>query len=311
MRTALAYTPRRGRLQGAAIPAAVAYLLAFVVLAFTYWSPIVLIAIAGGVVVAGLAAGARTALLASLRWGLGLAVVIVAVNGLVTHRGETVLVRGFEVPGLGALDVTLEALAEGAVLAFRILVVLMAFAVYSACVDPDRVLRLLRPVARRSALTATLIARLVPLAAADHVRLREAATLRGPAAAPAGRAALVRRLVAGSLDRAVDAGATLELRGYGQRASRAGVGSIRRSRHDARFAAAGLGIAAGGMGARLLGLGGFDAYPSLAIDVDVATLALAAAIPAFAWAPFAGERSTRRARARRRPARAGGVGARA
>jgi len=310
MRTALAYTPRPGRLQGTAIPAAVAYLMSFVALAFTYWSPIVLVAIGLGVVVAGLAAGARAALWASLRWGLGLAVVIVAVNGLVTHRGETVLVRGFEVPVLGALDVTLEALAEGAVLALRILVVLMAFAVYSACVDPDRVLRLLRPVAGRSALTATLIARLVPLAAADHVRLREAAALRGPGAAPAGRAALARRLVAGSLDRAVDAAATLELRGYGQPVGRGGVGPIRRSRHDARFAAAGIAIAVGGIAARLLGVGGFDAYPSLAIDADAATLALAVAIPALAWAPFAGERSLARGPAGRRHARAQGVGAR-
>ena len=47
-----------------------------------------------------------------------------------------------------------------------------AFAVYSACVDPDRVLRLVGPIARHSALTATLITRLVPLAAADHARLR-------------------------------------------------------------------------------------------------------------------------------------------
>ena len=110
-------------------------------------------------------------------------------------------------------------------LALRILVVLMAFAVQSACVDPDRLLRLLRPLARRSALTATLIARLVPLAAADHVRLGEAAALRGPAAAPVGRAALARRLVAGSLDRAVDVAATLELRGYAH--GRAGLGGWR------------------------------------------------------------------------------------
>jgi energy-coupling factor transport system permease protein len=309
MRTALAYMPRHGRLQAAAIPASIAYLMSFVVLAFTYSSPIVLAAIGCGVALAGLKAGARPALWSSLRWGLGLAVAIVAVNGLVAHQGETVLVSGFELPVLGALDVTLEALAEGAVLALRILVVLTAFAVYSACVDPDRVLRLLRPVAGRSALTATLIARLVPLAAADHVRLREAAALRGPGAAPVGRAALARRLVAGSLDRAIDAAATLELRGYEQAASRTGVGPIRRSRHDARFAAAGFGIAAGGIAAHLLGLGGFDAYPSLAIDVDVATLALAAAIPVLAWAPFAGERS--RARTDRRTARARGAVARA
>jgi energy-coupling factor transport system permease protein len=305
MRTALAYVPRPGRLQAAAVPAAIAYLGSFVVLAFAFSNPIVLAATGCGVAVAGLAAGARDALTSSLRWGLGLAILVVAVNVLVAQRGETVLVRGFELPVLGVLDVTLEALAEGAVLALRILVVLLAFAVYSACVDPDRVLRLLRPIAGRSALTASLIARLVPVAAADHVRLREAAALRGPAAAPAGRAALARRLVAGSLDRAVDVAATLELRGYGISTGRVTGEPARGSRYDARFVAAGLAIAAGGVVARLAGAGDFDAYPSLALDADPATVALAAAIPAAAWVPFAGERP--RGLRRRRAPRPGEV----
>jgi energy-coupling factor transport system permease protein len=300
MRTALAYIPRPGRLQAAAVSASIAYIGSFVVLAFAFSNPIVLAATGCGVAVAGLAAGARDALKTSLRWGLGLAMVVIAVNALVAQRGETVLVRGFELPVLGMLDVTLEALAEGAVLALRILVVLVAFGVYSACVDPDRVLRLLRPIAGRSALTASLIARLVPVAAADHVRLREAAALRGPAAAPAGRAALARRLVAGSLDRAVDVAATLELRGYGLPMGRVAGERARGSRYDARFASAGLAIVAGGVVARLAGAGDFDTYPTLALEVDPATLGFAAAIPAAAWAPFAGERS-RRLRQRRTP----------
>ena len=165
------------------------------------------------------------------------------VNGLVAQRGDTIIIYGLWLPLLGHTDVSAEALAEGGVLALRILVVLMAFAVHAACVDPDRVLRLLRPLARRSALTATLIARLVPLAAADHARLGEAAALRGPAAAPVGRAAMARRLVAGSLDRAVDVAATLELRGY----ARGAPGSARRgppARYAGRFLAAGIVIAA-------------------------------------------------------------------
>ena len=194
---------------------------------FAYSNPIVLAGAGAGVVVAGLAAGAGRALRASARWGLTLGIFIVAVNGLVAQRGDTVLVHGLWLPLLGSTDVSAEALAEGGVLALRIVVVLMAFAVHSACVDPDRVLRLLRPMARHSALTATLIARLVPLAAADHARLGEAAVLRGPAAAPVGRAALARRLVAGSLDRAVDVAATLELRGYAH--GPAGLGAWRSS----------------------------------------------------------------------------------
>ena len=171
-----------------------------------------------------------------MRWGLALGVFIIAVNGLVAQRGDTVVFHGLWLPLLGSTDVSAEGFAEGGVLALRIVVVLMAFSVHSACVDPDRVLRLLRPLARHSALTATLIARMVPLAAADYMRLGEAAALRGPAAAPVGRATLARRLVAGSLDRAVDVAATLELRGYAHGAPRAS-GTRRRSRHDARFAA--------------------------------------------------------------------------
>ncbi len=116
-------------------------------------------------------------------------------------------------------------------LALRIVVALVVFAVWSACVDPDRVLRAIRPFAARSALTATLVSRLVPIAAADGARMAEAGRLRGPAAAPVGRAALARRLVAGSLDRSVDIAATLELRGYGL-----GIRS-RLPRHRARAAA--------------------------------------------------------------------------
>jgi energy-coupling factor transport system permease protein len=304
MRTAFAYRPRPGRLQRAAVTSSIAFIAAFVVLAFTYSNPIVLVAIGIAVAVAGVAAGARDAVAASLRWGAALALFVVGVNALVTHRGETILVRGFDVPVLGQLDVTLESIAAGGVIALRIVVVVMAFAVYSACVDPDRVLRLLRPLAGRSALTAILIARLVPLAASDHVRLREAAALRGPGAAPAGRAALARRLVAGSIDRAVEVAATLELRGYARPSGRVRMTPGRRSRHDRRFFVAGLAVAVGGILARLAGAGGFEAYPTLSLDADAATLAIAIALPVAAWAPFAGDGS--RARRGERPTAAVG-----
>jgi energy-coupling factor transport system permease protein len=287
MRSALAYAPRPGRLQAAAAPAALVYLGSLVLVAFLFSNPIVLAGAGAAVTAAGLAAGAGRAIAQSARWGLALGVLVVAVNGLVTHRGETVLIRGFDVPVLGALDVTLESLAAGAVLALRIVVVMLAFAVYSACVDPDRVLRLIRPVAGRSALTATLIARLVPVAAADHVRLREAAELRGPAAAPASRATLARRLVAGSLDRAVDVAATLELRGYGLSGARPDTGAWRRSLYDGRFLAIGLGIAASAVAARIAGVGGFEPYPELAIDADPSTLAVAISLPLASLVPFA------------------------
>jgi energy-coupling factor transport system permease protein len=293
MRSPIAYAPRPGPLAGASALAATAYLGSIAVVGFAFSNPIVLAGAGAAAAVAGLLAGARPAVVASARWGLMLGVLIVAVNAIAAQRGDTILVRGWEVPVLGQLDVSAEALVEGAVLALRIAVVLCAFAVHSACVDPDRLLRLLRPVARHSALTATLITRLVPLAAADHARLRDAQALRGPAAAPVGRAALTRRLVAGSLDRAVDVAAALELRGYARGVPRA-AGRRRSSRHSWRFAAAGVAIAMLGIGARVAGLGEFEAYPTVAIDADTATLALAAAMPLIAAAPYLGLHRGRR-----------------
>jgi energy-coupling factor transport system permease protein len=295
VRASLAYAPRHTPLSDASAAAAGLYLGSFAIVAFAYSNPIVLAGAGAGVVVAGLAARAAAALRAAARWSAGLGVLIIVVNGLVANRGDTVLVNGIWLPLLGETNVTAEALTEGGVLALRIAVVVGAFAVHSACVDPDQVLRLLRPLARRSALTATLIARLVPLAAADHLRLSEAAALRGPGAAPVGRAAIAKRLVAGSLDRAVDVAATLELRGYALDAPASARGG-RRSRHDARFLATGSAIAAAGLVARGLGVGQFDAYPVIDIDTGVSTLVLAAAIPVAAGLPFlAARRRGRRA----------------
>jgi energy-coupling factor transport system permease protein len=286
VRSPIAYVPRRTPIAGAGALAASVYLGSFAVVAFIYSNPIVLGAAGLAVVIAGLCAKAERALATSARWGLSLGVFIVIVNGLVAQRGETIIIYGLWLPLLGHTDVSAEALAEGGVLALRILVVLMAFSVHAACVDPDRVLRLLRPLARRSALTATLIARLVPLAAADYARLGEAAALRGPAAAPVGRAAMARRLVAGSLDRAVDVAATLELRGYAHGAPGSARGGPP-ARYASRFLVAGIAIAAIAVAARIAGVGAYDSYPTVSIDLGAATLALAAVEPVLAALPFA------------------------
>jgi energy-coupling factor transport system permease protein len=292
-----AYAPRPTPLGRAGAGAAALHLWSFAAIAFIVANPIVLAGCAVAVAIAGIAAGAGRALVVAARWGATLGAVIVAVNVIAAQRGDTILVRGPDLPVLGTVDISAEALAEGAVLALRIAIVFAAFAVHTACVDPDRLLRIARPVARRSALTATLIARLAPLAASDHAQVREAVALRGPGAAPVGRAALLRRLVAGSLDRAVDVAATLELRGY---TGDAPGGATRQPRApgDLAFALSGLAALAVVAAARLAGVASYESYPLVSVAADPATLALAAALPAAALAPLA----LARVRARRVPA---------
>lgn len=308
----LAYAPRRAPLGTARPWVVAAYLAPAAIAAFATANPILILAAGLVALIAGWCSGAGESLRGPLRWSLILGVMVVLVNGIVSQRGETILLRGWDLPMLGQIDISLEALAEGGVLALRIIVAILVFAVWSACVDPDRILRAIRPFAGRSALTATLVSRLVPLAATDAARLSEAGGLRGPAAAPLGRAALARRLVAGSLDRSVDVAATLELRGYslGHR--------HRLPRHtyepgEAALLAAGLAMAATLIAAFSLGLADFDAYPTIEMSAGIGTFAVAALLPLFAWLPFAGTRLARLAHplrpAPRGAVRVGGVDA--
>ena len=285
MKSALAYQPRPRPLQLASPGAAVAYLGAIVVVAFLYSNPLVLFAAGVAAVLAGRLAGAQRAVRAALRMGFALALLIVVVNALVVSRGETVVARLGEWPLLGQVDITFEAIVAGFSMGMRAVVVLVAGAVYSACVDPDRVLRALRPLAGRSALTATLASRLIPVAADDASRLRDAARLRGPGAAAVGKATLARRLLAGSLDRAVDVAATLELRGYSldappARARRA------RSRYDRRFYIVAALVVAAAIAGKALGADEFDTYPAVEIGVGPATLVLSAIVALSGLAPL-------------------------
>jgi energy-coupling factor transport system permease protein len=266
------------------------YCAALAVAALVANSPILLGGTALAVLGAGLAAGVGRELRRAGRIGVPLALLILVVNPLVTRDGLTVIARLGEVPVLGQLDITLEAVVYGAVLAARALILVECFALYSAVVDPDEVLRLFRRVSYRSALTATLATRMVPVLARDARRLADAQRCRpGP---PPPRLAIVRAVAAGALDRAVDVAATLELRGYGtgRRPPR-----TRRpwSRHDLAFAAGVLAIPAAAIAATA-GPADFHAYPGLHLGDAGQSLALAAVLLAAALLPFADRRGVLR-----------------
>ncbi|HET8814540.1 MAG TPA: energy-coupling factor transporter transmembrane component T [Solirubrobacterales bacterium] len=291
MKSPFAYQPRPWPLQLSSPGAAVAYLGAIVAVAFLYSNPLVLVGAGVAATAAGLLAGARRAVRLALRMGAALALLIVVVNALVVSRGETVLARLGDWPLLGPVDVTAEAIVAGASGGLRAAVAMIAAAVYSACVDPDRVLRVLRPFAGRSALTATLVSRLAPVAAADASRLRDTARLRGPGAAEVGKAPLARRLLAGSFDRAVDVAATLELRGYSLDAPRARSRRAR-SRYDRRFYAVAAIVLTAAIAGKAAGADDFNTYPEIEVGLGPSTLALSAVVALSGLAPW--RRSSKR-----------------
>ena len=281
---------------------AAAFTLAPCAVALASGHPLMLAAALASVVVTGAAARVGPELRSAARLAVPLALVVAAINPLVSREGLTLIAQGPSVPVYGRLDVTLEAVVFGALAGLRVVVVVLAFALYSAVVDPDRVLRALRRIAPRSALTAALATRMVPLLARDAARMREAYDLRADVAPHRGRATAVRRagtmtraLGAGALERAMDAAASLEVRGYGLRAvaRRSRVPSAPWSRDDRAFALAALGMVGVAAALRAHGAAWFDPYPILRADGGDAVLLAAAVLPALAGAPFARARRRR------------------
>jgi len=163
-------------------------------------------------------------------------------------------------------------------------VIVTAFGLLSAAVDPDELLRMFRRVSYRSALTATLATRLVPVLARDATRMSDAARCRPH---PPGRLTVGRAALASALDRAVDVAAALEVRGYslGGRTARR---SRAWSRHDLRVGVAAAVVAVLAVAGALLGVGAVEPYPTLEVQMGGTEVALSALLLIVALSPFAG-----------------------
>ena len=284
----MTYARRASPLHATRAAVASAWCIVLAIVALSFDHPLVLGALLATVVAAAGAAHVGRRVAVSLLVALPFAVLIGLVNPLVVREGLTVIARLGTVPVFGALDVTAEATAYGGVLALRALVIIGCFALHSAAVDPDDLLRAFRRVSFRSALTAALATRLVPVLARDARRLHDAQ--RCLAGEPAPRRAVFRAVASGALDRAVDVAATLEVRGYGAARRPPREGGRPWSRHDLAFAASAAALALIAVAAHAGDAAAFEAYPSFAAPVGAGELALCAALAACALLPFADRR---------------------
>lgn len=292
MSSPLAYRRRASPLHAARAGAGAAYALALGTCALLVDHPFVAGALLVAVALAGAGADVREAISRAARRALPFTLLIVAVNLLVSRQGLTVFARLGELAPLGRVDLTVEALAFGLVFALKVLVLLLAFALFTAAVDPDELLRIFRRVSFRSALSAALATRMMPVLASDSRRLSEALRTRPPERRIAGaraRLTILSAVLTGALDRALDVAATLEVRGYGA-ARRAPRRRLPWSRHDLAFGVSALLLLALAIAAKLGGWASWDAYPVVHGRLDATTLALAGGLVAIALAPFADRR---------------------
>lgn len=257
--------------------------------------PLLLGAVAVAVLLAAVGAGVLADVARIAKYAVPFAMIFALINPFVVREGLTVFARLGEIPPFGQVDLTVEALVYGLILGARIVVVTLAFALFTACVDPDELLRLFRRISFRSALTAALATRLVPVLARDAQRLEMARTCRadGGGEGAAAKAAVLRAVASGALDRAVDVAATLEVRGYG--ATHRGRAQHRPwSRHDLAFGVAALALVALFVGAAPAGVGRFEAYPLLEAPLGTGELAMAAATVLVSGLPFLDRRGIER-----------------
>jgi energy-coupling factor transport system permease protein len=253
--------------------------------------PLLLLTLLAAVLCAGAGAGVGRLLARSMRAAAIVWLPIVLVNVLVSRHGLTVFARLGDLGPFGQGDLTLEAVVFGGVIALKVMLLILITTLASLAIDPDETLRILRRLSFRSALTASLATRMIPVLAADAQRLAEAQRTRpqGPARGRSGRLGLLRAVVGGSLDRAMDVAATLEVRGFAtaRRAPR-----IPRpwSRHDVAFLASAAAIVGVALVGRLGGAARFDAYPEVHAPIGAGTVGLCLALVAAILLPFADRR---------------------
>jgi energy-coupling factor transport system permease protein len=286
------YVRRASPLHAARAVAGGAWCAALAVAALAAQSPVVLVGLALLVVSGAVGAGVGREVGRVVAWMVPWALVIAVINMLVVRQGFTILARLGEVPPFGQVDLTLEALVYGLLFGLRLLVVAAAFCLFSAAVDPDDLLRVLRRASVRSALAATLATRLVPVLAADAARVSEARRCRadGGGEGAVARVAVLRAVASNALDRALDVAATLEVRGYGS-ARRGGSGGPPWSRHDRAFLTSAVLLVVLTIAARVGDFASYTTYPELHAHGGAGeTWALLVAYAVIALLPFADRR---------------------
>ncbi|MGB4428386.1 MAG: energy-coupling factor transporter transmembrane component T, partial [Thermacetogeniaceae bacterium] len=111
--------------------------------------------------------------------GLWLTVFVMLFNPLIAQHGNTVLLYLPELPLIGRLRITLEAICYGAAMGVRLMTIILAFAFYNAVVHPDKVTGLVSRFAWKSSLVVSLATRMIPSAARDLSSAKDVMQLRG------------------------------------------------------------------------------------------------------------------------------------
>ncbi|MDN5344641.1 MAG: energy-coupling factor transport system permease protein [Clostridia bacterium] len=159
--------------------AALTYLGVLLVLALIFTNPLYLLGLLLVVVLAIIAAQGMATWEVYFRLSLGMMVLVIIINPLVVHAGETIIWWGPRLPVFGPLTVSLEAICYGAAMSVRLLTIISVFCLYNLIIHPDKALSLLARLASRSALVLSLATRMFPAMMRQLENIREVQVMRG------------------------------------------------------------------------------------------------------------------------------------
>jgi energy-coupling factor transport system permease protein len=196
--------------------------LAVLVASLALSHPAYLVALLVGTIALAVSARVPRDWWAFMRLFLIVALIVVAINAVVSPNGSTFLWRGPYIPLFGTLSVSVEGIVFGSVMALRLFTVVSAFTVLSLTIHPDEFTQLLARVAYRSGLAVSLSTRFYPAVVRDATAIVDAQRSRGLDLDSGGRISRIRRripvvmpLFHNSLERAVGTAEAMEARGFG------------------------------------------------------------------------------------------------
>ncbi|WP_139380245.1 energy-coupling factor transporter transmembrane component T [Maledivibacter halophilus] len=104
---------------------------------------------------------------------------IIIVNPLVSKGGSLIIYKGIDLPVIGEIVITVEAIAFGAVMAIKLISIGMVFVLYSIINNPDDSFSFFSKYAHRLTLTLSMTTNIIHRLKLEVLRVKEVMILRG------------------------------------------------------------------------------------------------------------------------------------
>lgn len=111
---------------------------------------------------------------------ISFAIMIIILNPILVHNGETILYQGsINIPVLGPMIITKEAILYGFLSGFRIVIITTIFGLANLVIHPDRAFGFFAKIFKKSALLMSMTIRLFPTMMKSYENIRQIEKLRG------------------------------------------------------------------------------------------------------------------------------------